>query len=788
MEKVLYDLMDWERIEGVVYSEEDYPMDFLGPHVVKEGVLIQCFFPDAIGCELMVSDGKKNQRYAMELADEAGFFAILLQGKRIPKYSYEVSYSDGTQLQREDPYAFAPLIDAQLQKKFLGGIFYNSYDYFGAHPMERDGVKGVEFAVWAPHAMRVSVVGDFNFWDGRIYQMHRIGDCGVFELFIPGLEAGTIYKYEVRMKGGLSALKADPYAFGGERRPNNASVIYDISDYTWQDQGWMEQRKKTNWKQRPMSIYEVHLGSWKKPDVPEEDLNEAFYNYREVAPMLAEYVKKMGYTHIELLPVMEHPFDGSWGYQVTGYYAVTARYGTPEDFMYFMDYMHQQGIGVILDWVPAHFPRDAFGLAKFDGTPLYEHPDPRKGSHPHWGTLIFNYESEEVKNFLISNAVFWLEKYHADGIRMDAVASMLYLDYGKQDGEWLPNIYGSNENLEAIEFLKHLNSILKGRKDGAVIIAEESTSWPKITGPVEDDGLGFDFKWNMGWMNDFIDYMCTDPLFRKGKHGELTFSLVYAYSENFILVLSHDEVVHGKGSMINKMPGTYEEKFANLRAAYGFMMTHPGKKLLFMGQEFAQFSEWNEAKGLDWMLPENYDSHRKMQKYVTALNALYQDYPALYEMDHDERGFEWISSLDGDHSTVAFMRYSENKGEDLLIVCNFTPVVREEFKVGVPYQGKFKETFNSDHEEFGGQGSLNTRLKNSKKETWDGRENSIEITLPALGICVFTCTEVEEERVVEKKRRTTSVKCKTGQKSSKKSFGKTKAKTKSASGKKSGRK
>ena len=563
MDEKLYELMDWAGVEAIVYSEEDCPQNYLGPHLSDDGITIQAFFPDAKEA-VLVTDGGKNT-YPMDLEDEAGYFAVLISGKKIPDYSFRVTYEDGATEERKDPYAFAPQITEKEAKKFNAGICYDIYKKLGAHPMTIDGTKGVYFAVWAPNAMRVSVVGDFNLWDGRRLPMRRLGGSGIFELFVPGLETGTIYKYEIKAKGGLTYLKADPYANAAEMRPNTASVVTDLSEFTWTDQAWMEQRKTADTKKAPFFVYELHLGSWKKPEG-----DRLFYNYREIAPMLAEYVKEMGYTHVELMPVMEHPFDGSWGYQVTGYYAPTARYGTPQDFMYFMNYMHEQGIGVILDWVPAHFPRDTHGLCSFDGTCLYEHLDPRQGSHPHWGTLIYNYGRPEVSNFLIANALFWKNVYHADGIRMDAVASMLYLDYGKNDGEWVANIYGGHENLEAVEFLKHLNSIFKKDGDGALLIAEESTAWPKITAPVEEEGLGFDYKWKMGWMNDFLGYMQLDPFFRSYHHGALTFGMIYAYSEDFVLTFSHDEVVHGKGSMIGKMPGKRKLKFANLRAAYGY--------------------------------------------------------------------------------------------------------------------------------------------------------------------------------------------------------------------------
>ena len=551
MDGKLYDLMNWPRIEALVYSEEDEPQEILGPHKVTGGILIQAFLPTAVKATVIVKGNGKT--YPMEQADENGFYAVLLPGRTIPEYTYQVEYDNGAKEELVDPYAFAPKVFTKNDvDKFEAGIHYTIYEKLGAHPMTIRETEGTYFAVWAPNAARVSVVGDFNLWDGRRHPMRKIQEAGIFELFIPGLGAGENYKYEIKTRNRLPMLKADPYANGAELRPNTASVIRDLNAYAWTDSAWLDQRKKTDYKKSPMLIYELHLASWKKP---EEESGREFYNYREIAQELAPYVKEMGYTHVELMPVMEHPFDASWGYQVTGYYAPTARYGTPEDFMYFMDYMHKQGIGVILDWVPAHFPRDTFGLASFDGTCLYEHWDPRQGSHPHWGTLIYNYGRPQVKNFLIANALFWTEVYHADGIRMDAVASMLYLDYGKNDGEWVANIYGGKENLEAIEFLKHLNSIFKKRKDGALLIAEESTAWPKVTGAVEEDGLGFNFKWNMGWMNDFMGYMHYDPVFRAYHHGELTFSMIYAYSENFILSLSHDEVVHGKASLVGKMPG-----------------------------------------------------------------------------------------------------------------------------------------------------------------------------------------------------------------------------------------
>lgn len=748
MKRKHYDLMNWVKIEAVVYSEEDHPKEILGPHITKEGILVQTYIPTASKVSVKIS--KTSVEYPMEKIDEAGFFSCLIPRKTIPDYTYLVEYDGGEQGEIIDPYSFQTWMTQQETKKFNLGIHYTVYEFLGAHKKNINGIDGVLFAVWAPNALRVSVVGDFNFWDGRIHQMERLWDSGIFELFIPGLELGQLYKFELKLKDGLVILKADPYAYFSELRPATASIIADIDNYKWKDEKWLEDRKKKHFESEPMLIYEIHLGSWKRP----EKEGKQFYNYRELAPLIAEYVLEMGYTHIEVMPVMEHPFDASWGYQVTGYYAPTSRYGTPEDFMYFMDYMHGKGIGVILDWVPAHFPKDTFALSNFDGTCLYEHKDPRKGTHPHWGTLIYNYGRPEVKNFLIANALFWIEKYHVDGIRMDAVASMLYLDYGKNDGEWVANIYGGNENLEAVEFLKHLNSIFKKKNKGAVLIAEESTAWPKVTGDVNEDSLGFDMKWNMGWMNDFLGYMQCDPYFRSHHYGELLFSMIYAYSEKFILVLSHDEVVHGKSSMIGKMPGEREEKFANLRLAYGFMAAHPGKKLLFMGQDIAQFTEWSEQKSVEWDLLQ-YDDHINMKKYMKALMKLYKENPAFYQLDYEVDGFEWINNISANENIVVFLRKTRNSEDTLLIVCNFTPIIHEDYKIGVPYPGKYKEIFNSDKKIYGGTGIVNPRLKQSKKEECDERPQSIKIKVPPFGISVFRYSKFDEplkDNLAAKKR------------------------------------
>ena len=743
MDKNLYDLMDWAAIEEIAYSECDRPKKILGSHKVENGFLVQTFIPHAKSVELLI-DGNKNP-VAMECADEVGFFACLVGRSKEFKYQFIVTYDNDTVQTIYDPYSFDSIYTEEDLSKFEAGINYEIYEKMGAKPMTLSGVEGVNFSVWAPEAMRVSVVGDFNLWDGRRHQMNKLGDFGVYELFIPGLKAGDLYKFEIKTMKGEPMLKADPYAFYSELRPNTASIVADISGFEWGDEDWMKNRdvfQSTEADKSPaMNIYELHLGSWIRKEMQyaengEEVNGSVFYNYREIAPKLATYVKKMNYTHIELMPIMEHPLDGSWGYQVTGYYSPTSRYGTPDDFMYFMNYMHKKNIGVILDWVPAHFPRDLHGLGCFDGSHVYEHPDPRRGSHPHWGTLIYNYARPQVSNFLIANALFWAEKYHVDGIRMDAVASMLYLDYGKNAGEWLPNIYGGNENLDAIEFLKHLNSIYKKKYPSSLLIAEESTAWPKITGDLKDGGLGFDYKWNMGWMNDFLEFMKLDPYFRSGDYNGLTFSLLYAYSENFILVLSHDEVVHGKATLAGKMPGaTQEEKFNNLRVAYGFMMTHPGKKLLFMGQEFGQMNEWNEDVSLEWDLLE-YENHKKMQRYSKALNKLYLDYPALYKLDYNPDGFEWINCTSKDETMVVFLRKTEKEEDTLVVVCNFTPVVYER-EIGVPYKGTYTEIFNSDDKKFGGSGVGNKRAKKSVKKKVDGRENSLKIKVPPMAMVVF---------------------------------------------------
>ncbi len=620
------------------------------------------------------------------------------------------------------------------QYLFGQGTHYEIYKKLGAHPAEYEGEQGVYFAVWAPNAKGVRVVGDFNSWGSDGYKMQRLEPLGIYEVFIPGLKPGNLYKYLIETKKGDYLYKADPFAFYAEMRPGTASRIADIDHFTWSDERWMEKRKDWNAAESPMSIYEVHPGSWRRH---EHDADEdGYYNYREFAVELTKYVKEMGYTHIELMGIAEHPFDGSWGYQVTGYFAPTSRHGSPADFQYMMDYFHKNNIGVILDWVPAHFPRDAHGLANFDGTPLYEHPDSRRGEHPDWGTKIFNYEKSEVRNFLIANALYWLNHYHVDGLRVDAVASMLYLDYGKRDGQWLPNKYGGNQNLDAIWFFKHLNSIIRGRKDGSMIIAEESTAWPGVTKDPDEDGLGFTFKWNMGWMNDFLEYMKLDPYFRKDNHNKMTFAMSYAYSENYILVLSHDEVVHLECSMLNKMPGYLVDKFANLRAGYTFMIGHPGKKLLFMGNEFAQLREWSEDRELDWYLLDE-ERHRQMQNYVKALLHLYRKYRCLYELDDHWDGFQWINVDDCFRSIFSFVRYSKSKRKSLLFVMNFTPMEYPDYRVGVPKKKNYRLVLDGDAAEFGGNGREKPEFFEAKKGACDNQPYYLEYPLSPCGVAVF---------------------------------------------------
>ena len=730
----------------IVNCEHKDPHTVLGMHEVlhddREVVAVRAFLPGAK--ELYVID--KNDENAVYKADrihEDGFFETVIEDRhKWFDYKFRIVYWDGNENITADAYSFPPTVSDYDKYLFGAGNHYEIYNKLGANICEINGTEGVSFAVWAPNAKSVSVIGSFNYWDGRSAQMRMLGNSGIWEIFIPGAAEFDRYKFRIKDRNNNVTDKSDPYGFYMEKRPQNASIVYDLGVYRWKDAKWIKQRETSDPYRSPMNIYEVQLGSWMR--VPEEE--NRFLTYRELADKLVKYVKKMGYTHIELLPVSEYPFDGSWGYQVTGYYAPTSRYGEPDDFRYFVDCCHQKGIGVIVDWVPGHFPKDANGLARFDGTALYEHEDWRKGEHKEWGTYVFNYGRKEVSNFLIANALFWIKEYHIDGIRVDAVASMLYLDYFRNEGEWIPNKYGGRENLEAVEFLKHMNSVIKGAYEGVLTFAEESTEWEGVTKGADRNGLGFSFKWNMGWMNDFLEYMKKDPIYRKYHHNNLTFGITYAYSENFVLVLSHDEVVHMKGSMIGKMPGDIWQKFANLRAAYGFMYAYPGKKLLFMGNDIGQYSEWNEAKSIDWHVLEN-DFNCKLNLFLQDLFKLYKKEPAFWERDTYPEGFEWIECDDAENSVVSFVRHGANVEDLIVIICNFTPKTVEGYDVGVPYEGYYKEILNSDDEKYGGSGVINKKAVRSKKEHCNRCANKITINLPPLATSVFTLTPNSREKL-----------------------------------------
>ncbi len=736
MKKKLYDLMDWGRIEGIVYSEENNPHNFLGANVTDEGVLIQTFLPAA---ESVIVKGREFAE-KMEMVDENGFFATLLDLKKIPHYTLEILHKDGTKNSIEDPYNYEPLIPLKILKKFQAGICYNIYDYLGAHKMTVNGVEGMYFAVWAPNAVRVSLVGDFNNWDGRVLPMRKMEEFGIFELFVPQMKEGALYKYEIKAHHGLTFLKSDPYGYFTEVRPDTASITTDLSSYKWKDSAWMNSRKESNSKSLPMSIYQVHAGGWKSSDSDEAE----FLNYREIAKELADYVVKMGYTHVELLPIMEYSDDNTAGFGTTLYYAPTSRYGSPQDFMYFVDYMHQKGIGVILDWVPGHFPRDLNGLIGFDGTNLYEHRDPRQSLFAFDGSLTYNLARPEVKNFLIANALFWTRVYHADGLRIEDLSRMLYLDYGKGPGQWIANLFGGNENLDAVEFFKHLDSIFHQESEGALLIAEDSSQWPMVTCPVEEGGLGFDYKWNNGFKNALLEYMQLDPIFRGPHHSELIFSMVYNYSEDFMLSLDCEEVSGKYGSMYSRMPGRKKTKLANLRAMYGYMMLHPGKKLFAMGCEIAQKAAIDARTGVDWSVLED-EENLKFQAYCQALLKFYRENPALYALDYDTEGFEWINNISANENMLVFLRRSSIEEQTLLAVVNFSNLTYENHKIGVPFAGKFKEILNSDATAFGGEGHVNPRVKNSRKDECDELPNSIRVTVPPLGISVFRCTKAETE-------------------------------------------
>ena len=711
------------ELYSITESNHQNPHHFLGMHEYQdESIYINAYQPYAK--KIDVINLENNEIYPMISVEDSGVFTLELK-KRIT-YKFRYTNYEGDVWEKYDPYSFESSISDLDMYLFGQGTHYEIYDKLGAHKRVINDVEGICFAVWAPNALRVSVVGNFCGWDGRIYPMRLLGNSGIYELFIPGLDIKEVYKFEIKTRDGMIMEKSDPYATYAELRPGTASIVWDLSGYTWQDENWQEKKSKTNTLKQPMSIYELHLGSWKR-----NESEHGFINYRDLAHDLVDYLNEMNYTHIELMPILEHPFDGSWGYQVTGYFAPTSRFGTPDDFMYFVDYLHQNNIGVLLDWVPAHFPKDAHGLRRFDGSALYEHEDARKGEHPHWGTMIFNYGRNEVKNFLIGNALYWIEKFHIDGLRVDAVASMLYLDYGKEAGEWIPNPHGGRENTEAVEFFKHMNSVIYGRNPGVTMVAEESTAWPGVSRPTNMGGLGFGLKWNMGWMNDFLRYISKESIHKQYHHNDLTFSLVYAFTENFVLVLSHDEVVHGKGSMINKMPGDYWQKFANLRCSYGFMYGHPGKKLLFMGCDFAQFDEWSEAKSLDWNLLE-FDKHREMRTFVADLNHIYRQEKALWDEDFTNQGFEWINCTDAQESIISFVRKDEHDTENIVVISNFTPVPKYMHRVGVPREGAYKEILNSDASKYGGSDVINDELLHTQNMAWDNKKYSLDVKVPPL--------------------------------------------------------
>jgi 1,4-alpha-glucan branching enzyme len=722
------------QIDALVRGRNADPFAVLGPQPVETGAgrrwVIRFFQPHAESASVTVSGVGSIE--AKKLRPEGFFEAELPENYRdrpdAANYRIRFTSDAGVSFDHYDAYAF-PYLLSEFDLHLMGeGRHYDTYNKLGSHVENVAGVRGVNFAVWAPSALRVSVVGDFNQWDGRVNPMRSRGSSGVWELFVPELEEGAIYKYElIGPNGQLLPLKADPYGFRCELRPHTGSIVTRLDTYGWNDGEWMSKRAQRNWLEAPISIYEVHMGAWRR--VPED--GNRWLTYRELGDQLIPYVKELGYSHIELLPIMEHPFDGSWGYQTIGYYAATSRYGTPAEFMEFIDRCHRAGLGVILDWTPAHFPRDTHGLAEFDGTHLYEHSDPRQGTHPDWGTLVYNYGRNEVVNYLISNALFWLDKYHIDGLRVDAVASMLYLDYSRKEGEWIPNEFGGRENLHAIAFLKRLNEVGYERFPGLLTVAEESTSWPAVSRPTYLGGLGFSLKWNMGWMNDTLTYFSTDPIYRRYQQNKLTFSMLYAFTENFVLPFSHDEVVHGKNSLLHKMPGDMWQQFANLRLLYAYQYGHPGKKLLFMGQEFAQREEFSEAHSLEWHLLQ-YDSHRGVQALVGDLNRLHASEPALHEIDFDWHGFEWIDCNDADNSVFSFIRRGKRPEDVMVVVVNATPVVRKGYRVGVPNPGFYKEVLNTDAATYGGSNVGNMGGLHSEGVRHNGREHSLALTLPPL--------------------------------------------------------
>ena len=710
-------------LHRLVEARHHDPFSILGPHPRGDGVVVRAFLPHAHKVHIAELDAPMTRIEGTDLFEWQG------DGSTLPLH-YHLRWEDshGAVHERVDPYSFSTVLDDFDLHLFGEGRHWHVYRALGAHPCVIDDVPGVRFAVWAPNAERISVVGDFNNWDGRMHPMRSRGGGGVWELFLPGLEPGAFYKFELRTPDGRVMTKSDPYGQEFELRPGTASRIPQRSDYDWGDKPWLDGRRTADWLHEPMSIYEVHLGSWQR------DEHGQFLNYRELAHRLVDHCQRTGFTHIELLPVTEHPLDASWGYQTVGYFAPTSRFGTPDDFRYFVDHCHQHGIGVLLDWAPGHFPKDAHGLARFDGTALYEHEDPRLGEHRDWGTLIFNYERNEVRNFLISSAMYWVEEFHIDGLRVDAVASMLYLDYSREADDWVPNKFGGNENLGAIDFLRDLNGTVQGQHPGTLIIAEESTAWPQVTRPPWLGGLGFAMKWNMGWMHDSLEYFKQDPVHRSYHHDSLTFGLLYAFTENFVLPFSHDEVVHGKRSLLYRMPGDEWQRFANLRLLYSFMFTYPGKKLLFMGCEFGQGDEWNYAQALDWYLLQ-FPHHSGIQSLIRDLNRLYREQPSLHRYDFEHQGFEWIDCHDASQSIISYLRKSDD--DHTVVVFNFTPVPRHDYRIGVPGDGVYEEVLNSDSEHYGGSNLGNGHELKAEPTPWMGRPWSLNLTLPPLGALVL---------------------------------------------------
>ncbi len=743
-----------DQIDRIVGNQHHNPFEILGPHALEENGtttwVVRAYLPKATAVVVILPE--ERLEYPMYSVHHPQFFECKIENSQLSNYQFRVQEGDRERI-IYDPYAFKSPQFTDFDLHLFGEGNHNRiYEKMGAHLTEIEGVSGVYFALWAPSARNVSLLGDFNSWDGREHQMRK-GHTGIWELFIPGLGVGSSYKYEVKNWDGHIYEKSDPYGFQQEVRPKTASIVADLDRYQWQDSAWLEKRRHQEPLKNPISVYEVHLGSWlhaaaDQPAIlPNGETSPAvivaelkpharFLTYRELAEKLIPYVKELGFTHIELLPVAEHPFDGSWGYQVTGYYACTSRYGTPEDFMYFVDQCHQNNIGIIVDWVPGHFPKDGHGLAFFDGSHLYEHADPRQGEHKEWGTLVFNYARNEVRNFLVSNALFWFDKYHIDGIRVDAVASMLYLDYNRKPGEWVANRYGGRENVDAADFLRQVNHVIFSYFPGILSIAEESTDWPMVSWPTYVGGLGFNMKWNMGWMHDMLDYFHIDPWFRQFHQNNITFSMMYAYSENYMLALSHDEVVHGKSNMLGKMPGDEWQKFANMRCLYTYMFAHPGKKTLFMSMEFGQWSEWNVWADLEWHLLQ-YKPHESMKTFVSDLNQLYQSEPALYAQDFSRDGFEWIDCSDNRHSVVSFLRWDHESGQFVVVVCNFTPQPHAHYRVGVPTAGFYQELFNSDSKQYGGSNMGNLGGKWTEEWSFHGRPYSLDMCLPPLAVLIF---------------------------------------------------